>query len=70
MSINDRRQILANVFIDTQKFYTEDPRLADAVAYSKSHTVLYAEDDYPSLPEKREETAEITVTKHQIIISF
>lgn len=65
MSINDRRQILTNVFIDTQKFYTEDPRLTEAVAYSKSHTVFYAVDDYPSLPEKREETAEIAVTKHK-----
>lgn len=63
MTINDRRQMLTDVFRDTQRFYTEDPRLAEAVAYSKSHTVFYAEDDYPILPEKREQKAEIAVTK-------
>ena len=37
----DRRQRLIEVFQDTQKYYTENEQLADAVAASKKGTRLY-----------------------------
>ena len=43
----DRKQQLQEVFADTQKFYTENEVLKQAVAYSRTNTKLYKEDDYP-----------------------
>ena len=45
-----RKEQLIKVFEDTQKFYREDPILADAVAYGRDNTKLYEADDYPELP--------------------
>ena len=41
---------LVQVFEDTQRFYTENPILADAVEASRRNTKLYEADDYPLLP--------------------
>ena len=41
---------LVQVFEDTQRFYTENPILADAVEASRRNTKLYEADDYPPLP--------------------
>ncbi len=46
----DKREQLRLVFEDTQKFYTEDPALAAAVADSRQNTHLYEPNDYPKLP--------------------
>ena len=47
----DRRERLIAVFADTQAYYTENRRLADAVQRSKAAVKLYAENDYPELPD-------------------
>lgn len=59
----DRRQRLIEVFQDTQKYYTENEQLADAVAASRKGTRLYGPADYPALPEKRATPVQIEVTK-------
>lgn len=59
----DRRQRLMEVFQDTQRFYTENEQLAEAVAASKKGTRLYGPDDYPALPEQRKTPVTIEVTK-------
>lgn len=59
----DRRQRLIEVFQDTQKYYTKNEQLADAVAASRKGTRLYGPDDYPALPEKRATPVQIEVTK-------
>ena len=46
----DRRQVLKEVFRDTQKFYRDNEILAAAVARSRVATRLYGEDEYPQLP--------------------
>lgn len=46
----DRKAQLVEVFADTQRFYTENPSLAEAVEKSRNATRLYAADDYPGLP--------------------
>ena len=63
MGINERRQALIDVFLDTQHFYTENKTLAAAAASSRSHTKLYLQDDYPMLPGIRDRRAEVAVTR-------
>ena len=46
----DLRSQLVEVFNDTQRFFSEDARLAAAVKYGRDHTVLYEAEDYPKLP--------------------
>ena len=58
----DRRERLIAVFEDTQAYYTENRRLADAVQRSKSAVKLYAENDYPELPEASK-AGSVAVTK-------
>lgn len=60
----DRRQKLISVFQDTQRFYTENEQLAQAVSASKRGTRLYAADEYPALPEKRRTPVQIEVSKN------
>lgn len=45
-----KRNQLCEVFRDTQKFYTEEPLLIDAVNYGRENTKLYEAYDYPKLP--------------------
>ena len=58
----DRRERLTAVFEDTQAYYTNNRRLADAVQRSKAAVKLYAENDYPELPVVAK-TGSIVVTK-------
>ena len=58
----DRRERLIAVFEDTQAYYTENRRLADAVQRSKSAVKLYTENDYPELPEASK-AGSVAVTK-------
>ena len=64
MIMYDRRQVLIEVFEDTQRFCTETPKLAVAIEASKKGTRYYGEDDYPALPEKRKAQATIVVTRN------
>ena len=58
----DRREQLAAVFTDTQDFYTNNRSLADAVQHSRKAVRLYAESDYPELPEEQK-AGSVSVTK-------
>ena len=46
-----RREQLIEVFADTQRFYTENHVLAEAVKSSCDHTRFYDVNDYPVLPQ-------------------
>ena len=59
----DRKQMLTEVFQDTQRFYTGTPLLASAYQESMNHTRLYQPDAYPALPEKRTAPCTVAVTK-------
>ena len=59
----DRKQMLTEVFQDTQRFYSEMPQLASACEESMKNTRLYQPDVYPSLPEKKITPCSVTVTK-------
>ena len=48
-----RREQLIEVFADTQRFYTENHVLAEAVKSSCDHTRFYDVNDYPVLPNGR-----------------
>ena len=61
----DRRQRLIEVFEDTQKFYTEDPALASALAASRNGTKLYAVDEYPDLDGTPDREGTVSVTKRK-----
>lgn len=61
----NRRQVLADVFSDTQRFYTENEQLSAAVDSSKKYTILYEADDYPPLPQKKGKNCILTVTKNK-----
>ena len=58
----DRRERLIAVFEDTQAYYTENRRLADAVQRSKAAVRLYAENEYPELPDAAK-AGSVAVTK-------
>ena len=59
----DRREILAEVFRDTQAFYTENAILAEAVQASVRTTELIGAEEHPALPTAgRENRCEIVVT--------
>lgn len=59
----DRRTKLAEVFQDTQQFYTTDTVLASAVAASKAKTKLYDAGMVLMLPENAHKPGKVTVTK-------
>ena len=61
----DRRQRLIEVFEDTQKFYTEDPALASALAASRNGMKLYAVDEYPDLDGTPDREGTVSVTKRK-----
>ena len=58
----DRRERLIAVFADTQAYYTENRLLADAVQRSRKAVKLYAENDYPELPDAAK-AGSVAVTK-------
>lgn len=57
----DRKQQLINVFQDTQKFYTENPNLAAAVAYGRQHTKLYEQNDYPEISVSNAKSGQVQI---------
>ena len=50
VSVGRRKDLLIDVFTDTQSFYSEEKVLIDAVNYGRENTCLYEADDYPELP--------------------
>ena len=61
----DRRQRLIEIFEDTQRFYSQNTLLANAVHAAKVATKLYEEDDFSGEPATKETECRITVTKHK-----
>ena len=61
----DRRQRLIEIFEDTQRFYSQNTLLANAVQAAKAATKLYEEDDFSGDPATKETECRITVTKHK-----
>lgn len=64
--LSHRKAQLKQVFEDTQRFYTENPVLAEAVETSRRNTKLYEAGDYPALPEDPIQHAQkVRVSKHK-----
>lgn len=60
--MNNRDQ-LVQVFEDTEKWYKENKRLAEAVNSAREATRVYGADDYPELPPVKDGTVtEVTIT--------
>ncbi|MBR5679417.1 MAG: TIGR02452 family protein [Clostridia bacterium] len=57
-----RQARLIAVFEDTQKYYTENPTLVEAVKKSRERTAFHPADDYPELPEPKGD-GKVSVTK-------
>lgn len=62
MSYEDRREQMIKVFEDTQDFYRTSSRLVESIKQTKERTKLYAENDYPDLPEVSK-AGEVIVSK-------
>ena len=60
---NDKQKRLAEIFRDTQQFYTTNPVLRTAVENSRKGTVLYNPGDVPKLPKNPSKDGVVTVTK-------
>ncbi len=61
----DKREILKEVFADTQKYYQEDPVLDASVQKMKAATRLYEAEEYPPLAAGAARAGEIRVTTHK-----
>ena len=61
----DRRQKLIEIFEDTQRFYAQNARLANAVQAAKAATKLYEADDYSGAPAAEGSECPVTVTRHK-----
>lgn len=59
----EKRAKLAEIFLDTQQFYSTDPALIAAVEASKKNTKLYVSNAIPSFPSVAEKDGAVTVTK-------
>lgn len=60
----DRREKLIEIFEDTERFYSENEKLAKAVQASKDLTKLYEAEDIPSTDRKHVNPA-VSVTMHK-----
>ena len=58
----DKKVRLKEIFEDTQRFYTENKMLSEAVSYSKAHTKLYRESEPATVPQNHFD-GEICVTQ-------
>ncbi len=58
-----RRTRLAEIFKDTQAFYTQNRTLAEAVRGSTARTAFYSADDYPRITREPNAPGRITVSK-------
>ena len=61
----ERRQKLIEIFEDTQRFYSQNAKLANAVQASKAATKLYEADEFPGELAAKDTDSLITVTKHK-----
>lgn len=61
----DRRQRLIDVFVDTQRFYTQNPLLSKAGQTARTATKLYETEDYPDILDDTETDGLVIVTKHK-----
>lgn len=59
----DKRTRLAEIFRDTQRFYSTDPALIAAVEASKKNTRLYDAGEAPVFPDAACKAGSVTVTK-------
>ena len=59
----DKRARLAEIFRDTQQFYSTDPALITAVESSRKNTRLYDTGNVPDFPSEVAKAGEVTVTK-------
>lgn len=59
----DKRTRLAEIFRDTQQFYSTDPALIAAVDASRKNTVLYDAGQEPSFPKAASKVGHISVSK-------
>lgn len=59
----DKRARLAEIFRDTQQFYSTDPALIAAVEASRNNTKLYDAGKVPAFPDAVSRDGNITVTK-------
>lgn len=49
----DNKNKLREIFEDTQEWYITNNTLKDSVKYSKEHTIIYNEDNYPDISNKQ-----------------
>ena len=63
--MNDNRSVLAEVFRDTQAFYTQNPILRKAASKSRENAVFYDENDYPPLIGPANRAGAITVSRRK-----
>lgn len=59
----DKRTRLAEIFRDTQRFYSTDPALIATVETSKKNTRLYDAGEAPAFPDAACKAGSVTVTK-------
>ena len=59
----DKRARLAEIFRDTQQFYSTEPALITAVESSRKNTRLYDTGNVPDFPSEVAKAGEVTVTK-------
>ena len=62
MSTREQRK---GIFYDTQDWIRNDAELSAAVAYSKKHTKIYWEDDYPAFDAAKTYNTKVTVTSER-----
>ena len=65
----DKRQILADIFKDTQEFYTLNKKLAECIVVSGRNTTFYDADDYPEIKRTANRDGRISVSKLKTIQS-
>lgn len=63
------RDDLIDVFRDTQKFYSTDENLRQAINDSIKGTVFYSAQNYPSLPERKFRTSAISLVRRRTLDS-
>ena len=61
----DRRQRLIEIFEDTQRFCSQNSRLANAVQVAKGATKLYEPEDHPGIANLPGAECAVTVSKHK-----
>lgn len=65
LTVMERWEKLIEIFDDTEQFYAENARLADAVQEAKAATKLYEADDYSGELKEKGPECRTTVTRHK-----